>query len=305
MIDRRDLLVGAGLGTLLACLGLSGCGTPGTDPPGTHPVLRTPRPAGALALLRARGTDARARLLGVRGDDVMVGLGPTLADVPVMPDFPGETLDRDRSRTDAFVQVEGDDRDDCADRLAEVLAELPGLTPVWTVPVHRDVAPPLDGKHLQRNPFGFVEGQTNEQSVLLPDGDTLAALRVIRLAHPLWDADSAEAQARIIGRHPDGTWLDGTPPGRVPDYAGDPDGVAIPLNSHVRAMNPRTGDTPAPRMLRRSWIYQETPAETGVVFMAFQSSFEDGFARAQSRLASDALHPYLLTTAGGYYRVPA
>jgi deferrochelatase/peroxidase EfeB len=305
VIGRRELLVGTGSATLLACLGVSGCGGSSPDPPGTHPALRTPRSSGSLALLRARGRGARDQLMSVRGDDVMVGLGPGLADVPPMPDFAGEVLDPARSRTDAFVQTEGDDPGDCAARLSGVLAALPAFDPVWTVPVRRDVAPPVAGKPLQRNPFGFVEGQANDPSILLPAGDTFAAVRIIRLAHPLWDADTPEARARIIGRRPDGTWLDGTAQDAAPGYARDPDGAVIPLNSHVRTMNPRTPGTPAPRMLRRSWIYQENEAETGVVFMAFQRSIAKGFALAQSRLTADALHPYLLTTAGGYYRVPA
>ncbi|QFZ19771.1 Dyp-type peroxidase [Saccharothrix syringae] len=287
---RRAFLAGAVLTALAGC----------ADPPAAHPALRRPRRAGAVAFLRADGT---APLLELRGEpDVLVGLA---AGTPAMPAFPGEVLIPERSNTDAFLQVEGDDEEGCQARLTELLGALPGAEATWRTAVRRDTVD--DG--LQRNPFGFVEGQTNSDAVLLPNGDSLLAVRVIRLARGSWDADSPEHQRRVIGRHPDGTWLDGSGARAVPDYAADPTGAVIPLDSHARAMNPRTPGAPAPRMLRRSWSYQGPPTpqgtpDEGVLFMAFQSDFEQGFALAQSRMPGDALRPYLLTVGGGYYTVP-
>ncbi|MFT7835948.1 Dyp-type peroxidase [Saccharothrix sp. BKS2] len=296
---RRAFLAGAALTALAGCAA-------GPAPVG-HPALRRPRRAGAVAFLR---TGAAAPLLELRGEpDVLVGLGARLAPgtpgLTAMPAFPGEVLIPERSNTDAFLQVEGDDEEECRERLAGLLAALPDARATWQTTVRRDT---VDGG-LQRNPFGFVEGQTNSGSVLLPTGDALLAVRVIRLAHRSWDADTPEHHRRVIGRHPDGTWLDGAPAHADPGYAADPTGAVIPLDSHVRAMNPRTPGAPAPRMLRRSWAYQAPPTaqgtpDEGVLFMAFQDDFGKGFALAQSRMAGDALHPYLLTVGGGYYAVP-
>jgi deferrochelatase/peroxidase EfeB len=295
---RRAFLAGAVLTTLAACA---------APPPAPHAALRRPLRAGAVAFLR---TDAAAPLLELRKEpDVLVGLGtrlsPTTPGLTAMPGFPGEVLIPERSNTDAFLQVEGDDEEECRARLAEILGALPDTRATWQTTVRRDT---VDDR-LQRNPFGFVEGQTNTDSILLPTGETLLAIRVIRLAHQSWDADTPEHQHRVIGRRPDGTWLDGTRPHDVPDHTADPTGAVIPLNSHVRAMNPRTPGTPSPRMLRRSWSYQAPPTpqgtpDTGVLFMAFQDDYATGFALAQSRMPSDALHPYLLTVGGGYYTVP-
>ncbi|MFC5286627.1 Dyp-type peroxidase [Actinokineospora guangxiensis] len=296
-LPRRTLLLGGLAGWAAAC------GVPADPAP--HPALRVPRPAGQFAFLTHTGDPAEAAraLRALSGDDVMVGLGPPLSPgLPTMPAFPGDVLIPARSNPSAFVQLETDDADS-GERLDALLAGLP-FTTAWRTPVHRDVV--AGSRPLQRNPFGHVEGQTNPvdpAAVLLPDGSSLAAVRVIRLAHPLWDADSPQLRDRIIGRRPDGTWLDGTPPTEAPRYPDDPDGVVIALDSHARAMNPRTADSPSPRMLRRSWTYPDDTAD-GVLFMAFQNDFAAGFAVAQSRLPKDALNPYLLAVGGGYFSVP-
>jgi deferrochelatase/peroxidase EfeB len=301
---RRAFLAGTVLGALAGCAG-------GTD--GVHPALRRPRRAGAVAFLR---TTAAGPLRELRGEpDVLVGLGARLAPgtpgLTAMPAFPGEVLLPERSNTDAFLQVEGDEEAACADRLTELCAALPDTAVTWRTTVRRDTADDdVTGTPLQRNPFGFVEGQTNDTAILRPGGESLLAVRVIRLAHGLWDHDTEERRQRIIGRRPDGTWLDGTPPHETPDLAADPTGTKIPLDAHARTMNPRTPGTPAPRMLRRSWTYQAPPTpqgtpDEGVVFMAFQDDYATGFALAQSRMPTDALSPYLLAVGGGYFTVPS
>ncbi|WNV87865.1 Dyp-type peroxidase domain-containing protein [Umezawaea sp. Da 62-37] len=302
--SRRVFLTGAAGLALLAALG--GCADDPTapeDPPGLHPALRRPRRAGAVAFLRGGG-NTREALLSLRGEPgVLVGLGPALAPgLSAMPPFPGEVLLPERANPDAFLQVEGDD--DCSARLDALLARVPAEV-AWRTAVSRDTVDQAPSLPLQRNPFGFVEGQTNTPDVLLPDGSSLLAVRVIRLAHPLWDADTPEVRTRVIGRHPDGTWLDGTAPTGTPDFAADPDGATTALDSHVRTMNPRTPGTAAPVMLRRSWVHEGGGDDRGVVFMAFQKDFTTGFARAQQRLTADALHPYLLAVGGGYFSVPA
>jgi deferrochelatase/peroxidase EfeB len=312
MIDRRQLIVGGGLAALAACFGATACGSPSVPEPGTHPALRRPRPAGVVAFL---GASSAAALRPMAAPDVMVGLAASLlpgADGPgPMPAFPGDVFLPERDRPDAVVQIEGDDPDACGRRLDELLAMAPDVSVRWRIAVTRDVAA-RSGHPLQRNPFGFVEGQTNPPAaagVLRADGSSVLAVRVIRLAHELWSKDSPEQQARIIGRRPDGTWLDGSPADGEPRFADDPHGAAVPLDCHARTMNPRTPGTPVPRMLRRSWIYRggsaaQSTSDDGVVFMAFQDEPNTGFALAQSRLATDALSPYLLAVGGGYFVVP-
>ncbi|OLR92372.1 Dyp-type peroxidase [Actinokineospora bangkokensis] len=302
-LSRRSLLSGAAGLSVLACLGACSTGEQAPQDTTTHPALRPPDASGAVAFVRGGSS---AQLLGLRAPDVLVGLSPALAagtpyaaGLVGMPPFPGEVLMRERTGAEAFVQVEGPD---AVARLAEVVR---GLDVAWQCPVRREVvAREGSPAGLQRNPFGFVEGHTNTPDVLLPSGASLLAVRVIRMAHGQWRADPPERQAAVIGRHPDGTWLDGTAAGATPDFTADPDGATTPLDSHVRTMNPRTPGSAAPRMLRRSWIYSTSPQDEGVVFMAFQRDLAAGFALAQSRLTADALHPYLLAVGGGYFAVP-
>jgi len=140
-------------------------------------------------------------------------------------------------------------------------------------------------------------------------GGSYLELRVIRMAHELWNADDVDKQERIIGRRTDGRWLDGSAPFDEPWFAADPEGAVTPLDSHVRKVNPRTPGQPAPRLLRRSWSYAGGTAaggnpDEGMVFMAFQNDLAAGFLRAPERLRGEALGPYLLPMGGGYFVVP-
>jgi Dyp-type peroxidase family len=134
------------------------------------------------------------------------------------------------------------------------------------------------------------------------------AMRVIRTSSELWDDEPVAEQAQIIGRHPDGRWLDGTSAHGAPDYAEDPFGDRTPLDSHVRRANPRDG-SPAPPLLRRSWSYAAGTApggspDEGVLFMSYQADIGRGFEAVQRRRAAQRLDDYILTVGGGYFVVP-
>jgi deferrochelatase/peroxidase EfeB len=321
---------------LAVLAGLAACGSPRAADTGLHPALRRPEPFGEIALLAATSgaggapnpgggagelRAAVAALARGAGAEAMVGVSSAFFDaaglvtrrpsglVP-MPAFPGDVLTEERSGAAVLVQVEGDSAAGVARRIDQLLSAVgPGLAVSWRTAVHRDAAGVRAGRALQRNPFGFVEGQANPEladpaPVLTADGSSLVAVRVIRMAHELWDADGIARQERVIGRRRDGTWLDGTDAAGQPRFADDPHGAVTPLDSHVRRANPRTPDAPAPRMLRRSWSYDGGPADRGVVFMAFQNDLTAGFLRAQQRLPGEALGSYLLTVGGGFFLVP-
>jgi deferrochelatase/peroxidase EfeB len=134
-------------------------------------------------------------------------------------------------------------------------------------------------------------------------------VRTIRFAQEFWDVTAKEEQARIIGRRPDGRWLDGTDAEHPPAFSADPGGAITPLDAHVRRANPRTPGMPPPRMVRRGYSYQDGPdaqglARNGLVFIALQADLAQGFAAVQQRLAGQALDRFAITDGGGYFFVP-
>ena len=344
-VSRRAFLAGA-VGTAVLPWGLAACLTADDSGASVHPALVPPRDAVRLALLDLPDPATRASVvvaLARRAREqsartpTTIGLGAAaLEGVPAaqrpralrpMTPFPGDVLDPGRTDAALAVQVEGDDAAAADDGLSRLLDGVQGVRVAWSAAGHRAANQVRDGRALTRNPFGFTEGMANpdgrdrrhvDDVALVPAGagepawtvgGTYLALRVIRLARELWDADSVEVQERLVGRRRDGAWLDGAPASADPDFARDPEGKLTPLDAHVRRANPRTAGTPPPRLVRRSWAYVEDGPggvrEDGLLFHCYQADLETGFLPVQRRLVGQAMDRYLLTVGGGYYLVPA
>ncbi len=340
---RRQMLKGL-LALSLASPAIAACLARDDVVPSTHPALQPTSPHARVLLLglppertgavRALGTLAdKAR--GAEGVRVMLALGQGAFDrtggtapaqLQPMTPFTGDLLLPARTDADLLVQVEGDDQNRVEDVARDFVRDLP-LTPAWAVGGGRADNRTVDGRSLTTDRFGFTDGIANPDSrqtgtadavALIPSGrgepewavgGSYLALRVIRLATALWDKHPIATQERIIGRRRDGTWLDGSAAQAEPNFSGDPDGRATPLDSHVRRANPRTPGAAAPRLIRRSWSYEAGPAEggqpdEGLLFMAYQADLEAGFMSVQRRLTGQALDRYLLTVGGGYFWVP-
>ncbi len=70
-----------------------------------------------------------------------------------------------------------------------------------------------------------------------------------------WDRTPLKEQQTIFGRDKQ----TGAPLGMqhehdVPDYASDPEGKVIALDSHIRLANPRTAESESSLMLRRGYV---------------------------------------------------
>ncbi|MFN8074631.1 MAG: Dyp-type peroxidase [Kineosporiaceae bacterium] len=314
-----------------------------------HPALVTPSPAAELALVALPASSGAARTalaalaraclavpsaaagaseaawvgLSAAGLERVGSTGAVPSGLRPMPPFEGDVLVPERAEADVVVQVEAGTPDRAADLLDGVLAAATGATARWRTPAHRDVVPTRDERPLVRNPFGFVEGQSNPPlgaageaggvarlSAGVPAwavGGSFLALRVVRIARALWDADPIARQEQVVGRRRDGTWLDGSAAtGRPPFAAGaDPDGRVTPLTSHVRRARPETPAAARVPLLRRSYAFGSAadPGDEGLLFMAFTHDL-DGFETVQRRVIGDAMTPYVLTVGGGYYLVP-
>lgn len=328
MVDRRVVLRGLVAGVVAAPVlpVLAACG----EAEARHPALTAPRDAVHVVALDVTSRAQVLALLERLGDGVMVGLGASVFDkvggvrprgLTAMPAFTGDVLEPGRSQGDVLLHVEAGTAAQARRRARALVGD---ARVRWQLAGHRPENQVKAGRPLVRNPFGYTEGHGNAPAasgqaagdVLIgrdqgwAAGGAFLAVRVVRLARQLWDADDRAKQDRIIGRRPDGTWLDGRSSRAEPAFAADPDGAVTPLDAHVRMVNPRTPDQPRPRLLRRSWAYgagvtpQGQPDE-GILFMAYQADFETGFARAQRRLDGEAMTPYLLAVGGGYFVVPA
>ncbi|GAA2965681.1 Dyp-type peroxidase [Actinokineospora diospyrosa] len=296
-VDRRSFL--AAVGTL----GVASCAAPevAAHPPvssAPHTALHAfdvtarDRAGLATALEAARSLPGAAVSVGASLFDARFGLTRPRLLTP-MPAFRNDVLDPAWCHGDVLVQL-------TADHPVGTVPDIPDLTPRWQMTAARH----------DRNLFGFKEGTANPAD---PDphirihpedpeppwtvGGSYQVVRLIRLAMPIWNADSVPAQERVFGRHK----ATGAPLGQqgehdLPNYPADPHGSTIPFDSHIRRANQAA--TP---ILRRGYTYRLTPDNEGHVFICYQRDLVKGFATIQSRLAGEALERYTLPFGGGYF----
>ncbi|MFB7917539.1 Dyp-type peroxidase [Streptomyces sp. NPDC056061] len=242
----------------------------------------------------------------------LVGIGPAPAtrlglDVPAslgeLPVFPGDRLDPHRSNGDLLVQLCAADRWTLTvvAELVGTAAQSAGARPRWT---QSGFLPRTTPGTTPRNLFGSKDGIANpdraaaERWVWDPTGahrnGTVLVYRRIHMDVAGFAALPEDERDRVIGRRAhDGVPLSGTAEHDEPDiYAKNPDGsYVIPATAHVRLANPRFDG--GARMLRRSYSYDDGPADRGLLFCAFMRDPAQ-FTRVQDRLAArDALNPFL------------
>lgn len=176
-----------------------------------------------------------------------------------------------------------------------------------------------------RNLMGFKDGTSNldvtdaavmDRHVWVgPDdgepewavGGTYQAVRIIRMFVEFWDRTQLVEQEALFGR----AKVSGAPLGLAdeftdPDYASDPQGQRIPLDSHIRLANPRTPETEENLILRRGFNYSRGfdgagRLDQGLAFVAYQRSLEKGFLTVQRRLKGEPLEEYILPVGGGFF----
>jgi deferrochelatase/peroxidase EfeB len=261
--------------------------------------------------------------------DRRFGLGRLRPEgLTTMPSFPNDALDPDWCHGDLLLQV-------CAERpsraravVRRLLDGTKSLMAVhWSVVVFRPENQVTGQVATTRNLFGFRDGAGNPDPAdhalmdklvwVQPEGHepawaaggTYQVVRLIRFATKLWDAEPVERQEDVFGRHKQtGAPLAGKREDQVPNFAADPDGRITPLDAHIRRANPRTPETEANRILRRSYSYRRGrdatgQSDEGLIFVCFQQDLERGFATIQRRLRGEALERYVLPFGGGYFFV--
>ncbi len=241
--------------------------------------------------------------------------------------FPNDSLDAALCHGDLLIQICANTQDTVIHALRDLIKHTPDLLSVrWKREGFiSDHAARSKGKETPVNLLGFKDGTANPNSQDAPlmdkvvwvtadqsepawtVGGSYQAVRIIQFHVEFWDRTPLKEQQTIFGRDKHS----GAPLGMknehdVPDYASDPDGETIALDSHIRLANPRTKETESNLMMRRGYSYSlgvtnSGQLDMGLLFVCYQHDLEQGFLTVQKRLNGEALEEYVKPVGGGYF----
>ncbi len=280
---------------------------------------------------------------------ITAGFGPSLFDrrfglgsarpAPLadLPRFSKDQLDRTRTGGDLFVQACADSAQVADHAIRNLMIAARSRARLrWVQRGFLDVkgAPGSTGT-TPRNLQGFRDGTANldvtdinrmnrnvwanaAESPSWMNNGTFAVIRRIRNLVEVWDAAALSEQENVIGRRK----ASGAPFGGTRENDAVVPGN-LPVDSHVRLANPRTGQSSEDeRILRRGFNYADGLApvtgpiptddgqpqtgliDAGLMFIAFQRDPRRQFVPMQTRLdANDALNEYIVHNGSGVFAI--
>lgn len=243
-----------------------------------------------------------------------------------MPFSPNDRLDPDQSHGDLLLTVSSHRTESTLFAFRQLMrATRRYLVLHWMVEGFNQRLDPGERPLTERNLLGFKDGTANldgrEVDVMDdhvwvgPDdgepawavGGTYHVARTIRMFVEPWDRAALGEQERIMGRVKEsGAPLGGDDEFDEIDFAADPDGAVIPLDSHIRLANPRTPATEENLILRRGFSFSRGFDATGrldqgLFFVSYQRSLDKGFVAVQERLDGEPLEEYIKPVGGGFF----
>jgi dye decolorizing peroxidase len=267
---------------------------------------------------------------------VTFGFGPGLFDavgragdcpgvVRELPAFPTDRLDPRWSGGDLLMQVCSDDPVPLSYAVRRLVRDARSIASVrWTQRGFNPARGSEPAGTTPRNLFGQRDGTANPApgSTELADavwvrdgpswlvGGTMLVLRRIRMDLDTWDDFGREGKEMAFARRLDtgapvtgGTEFDEVDP-RAVDERGMPIAAA---SAHVVRAKART---PAERMLRRGYSYDDGPTpdgapDAGQLFAAYQADAATAFVPVQARLAeSDVMNLWITHVGSAAFVIP-
>jgi deferrochelatase/peroxidase EfeB len=283
------------------------------QPPADSDVLGPSMPADGLTVTLGVGSSLFDNRFGL-GSRKPLRLTQMLA-------FPSDALEDAYVHGDLSLQLCANHPDAVHHALRDIMRHTRGGMQLnWKM---QGYASPPRPSGTGRNLLGFKDGTANPTGSLATSlvwvddpaepawaiGGSYQVVRLIRMLVDFWDRVSINEQEGIFGRRRDsGAPLDGNSEFDTPDYAADPHGNVIPLDSHIRLANPRTTSTADQRLVRRSYNYdlgvdENGDMQTGHIFLAYQQDIQRQFVTVQTRLINEPLVDYVQPFGGGYYFV--